>query len=91
MKCISYDYDFESNLATQWEAIDRRRRQVSVSDDEDEAPMGRSRGHLSRKAKYKKSATREDWMSVVVSGSEGLSDEDEEDVYHGADVGDISE
>ena len=31
MKCISYDYDFESNLATQWKELDRRRRQVSVS------------------------------------------------------------
>lgn len=59
MKCISYDYDFESNLATQWKELDRRRRQVSVS--------------------------------VVVSSSEEWSDEDEEDLYYGSDMEDISE
>jgi len=97
MKCISYDYDFESNLATQWEELDRRRRQVSVSvdeedeDDGDEVPTGMYRGHLSRGAKYKKNATREDSVSVVVSSSEGLTNEDEEDLYYGTDVEDISE
>jgi len=97
MKCILYDYDFESNLATQWEALDRQRKQVSVSgdeedeDDRDEVPTGMSRDHLSRRVKCKKSATQGDSVSVVVFNSVGLSDEDEEDLYYDTDVGDISE
>ena len=105
MKCISYDYEFESDLATKWKALDRpipqpsggkkrryRRIQPSPTDDsedEDGVPISKSRDHLSRKARSKKSALQGDSASVVVSVSEGSSDEDEEDLYHDADVGEL--
>jgi len=104
MKCISYDYDFESNLATEWKALDRpapqpkRRwqgRRLLTTDDseyEDEAPTSRSRDRLSRKARCKRSAQKVS-ESVAVFSSEGSSDEDAEDLYGyvDADVGDFSD
>lgn len=116
MKCVSYDYDFESDLTTKWKALDRatpqpsagtkrsgsqgkskrhwRKRLLSLTDDsedEDEAPTRRSRDHLLRKVRRSKRALHEDSVSIVVSGSEGSSGEDEEDLYHDADVGDFPE
>lgn len=107
MKCVSYDYDFESDLTTKWKALDRaapqpsagtkrrwRKRQLSLtedSEDEDEAPTRRSRDHLLRNVRRSKRAPHEDSVSVVVSGSEGSLGEDEEDLYHDADVGDFPE
>ena len=101
MKCVSYDYDFENDLVTKWKALDRPpegtkrrwRRRVYITDDsedEDEVPMSKSRDHLSRKARCKKSAPQGDPASIVVSSSGGSSDEDE-DLYHDADVGDLLE
>jgi len=115
MKCVSYDYGFESDLATKWQALERatpqgsggtkpsgskgksnrrwRKRQLSTTDseDEDEAPASVSRDHLSRKARCKKPSLHGDSASAAASGCEGSSDEDEEDLYHDADVGDFSE
>lgn len=79
MKCVSYDYDFENDLATEWKALDSPAPQPS--EDEDEAPTGRLRDHLSRRAKCKKSAYQED----------SASDEGGKDLYNDADVGDSSE
>jgi len=116
MKCVSYDYGFENDLATKWHALDRgtpqrsggtkpsgsqgtskrrwRRRRLSITDDsegEDEAPAGVSRDHLSRKARCKKPSLHGDSVLAAASGSDGSSDEDEEDLYHDADAGDFSE
>ena len=60
------------------------------SEDEDEVPTRRSRDHLSRKARCKKGALQGDSASAIISGSELTSDEDGEDLYHDADVGDLS-
>lgn len=102
MKCVSYDYDFENDLVTKWQALDHttpqpsvgtkrrwRRRQLPTTDDsedEDGIVAGRPRDHLSRKARCKKSDLQGDSASVVTPDS---SDEDEEDLYHDADVGDL--
>jgi hypothetical protein len=95
MKCVSYDYDFEKDLAAKWKAHDRRRRRLSITDSdsevEDEAPTSKSRDHLSRKVRCKKNASQEDSSSVVVYGPEGFLDEGEEELYHDGDVGDFSE
>jgi len=100
MKCISYDYDFESDLATKWKALDRptphpsggkkrryRRKQPSPTDDsedDDEAPTSKPRDHLSRKARSLQGDSL--FAAAFASLSEGSSDEDEEDLYHDADV-----
>jgi len=115
MKCVSYDYDFENDLATRWQALDRvtpqksggtkqsgsqgkggrrgrRRKWLPVSDEsehEDGVPEGKSRDHLLRKARCKIGALQGDPVSAAISSSEESSDEDEEDRYHDADVGDF--
>ena len=110
MKCVSYDYAFESDLATRWKALDRstsqgsggtkrsstqgsssRRRvrpliTLDDSEDEDDAPKGKSREHLSRKVRGRVCTPYS-----TASGPEGLSGEDEEDLYHDADGGDLSD
>jgi len=114
MKCVSYDYDFESDLVTKWKALDRatpqqsggtkhpgtrrkyRRRQKKKQDptsddseDEGGALTGTSRDHLPRKARQEKHVP--DYADLGVSDSEGLSEEEEDDLYHDANGGDLSD
>ena len=102
MQCISYDYDFESNLATEWKALDRlapqpkrrRGRRLLTTDDseyEDETPTSRSQDLPSQKTRCKRSAPQKVSESIAVFDSEGSSDEDVEDLYGyvDADVGDF--
>lgn len=89
MKCVSYDYEFEVDLATKWQELPRkakaRKTRVSTPDDseggdEDEAPTTRSRGHLWRDAKVPNSSLpRGDTVSVTPVIVE--SSEDEECLY----------
>ena len=70
----------------------RRKLPAPMTDDseEDNAPTRRSRGHLSRKARPRNCPLKiDDSVLAMDSGSELTSDEDDEDLYHDADVGDL--
>ena len=106
MKCVSYDYEFESDLATKWKTLDRATPQSNTqqksrgrpkkkptsdySEDEGDTPIGTSRDHLSRKVRREKGASR--YGDSVSAGVFGDSEElsDEDEDYYDANVGDLS-
>lgn len=71
MKCVSYDYEFEVDLATKWQ------EHAGNAHKEDRVPKHGSRGHLSRRAKLPSWAfQQEDTVSVTSSSVESSEDEE---------------
>jgi hypothetical protein len=93
MKCVSYDYGFEVDLATRWQEFNKnheakpnrqkaRKGQAFTSPDsddwdEDDSTTSRSRAHLFRGAKFLNSSLPRGDVVSVSSSSVELSEDEE--------------